>query len=97
MNKKLKIALAALLGFSTACSSVKNTPIKGAEKEQKQEQGQEPEQVLDSIVRPRIVVMYGVPTPEELKTIKPIIPDSSANKKYLFPEVDPVVEKPVKN
>ena len=38
MNKKLKLALAALLGFSTACSTVKNAPAKGAE-EQKQETG----------------------------------------------------------
>lgn len=96
MNKRLKIALAALLGFSTACSSVKNTPVKGTAKEQKQEQ--EPEQIPDSIVRPRIVVMYGVPTPQDLKPLKPATPaDSSANKKHLFPDVDPVVEKPVKN
>ena len=26
MNRKLKLALAALLGFSAACSSVKNAP-----------------------------------------------------------------------
>ena len=29
MNKKLKLALATLLGFSAACSTVKNAPAKG--------------------------------------------------------------------
>ena len=38
MNKKLKLALAALLGFSTACSTVKNAPANVAE-EHKQETG----------------------------------------------------------
>ena len=61
MNKKLKLALAALLGFSTACSTVKNAPAKGAE-EQKQETGSQ--EVQDSVkVPPRIVVMYGVRPP----------------------------------
>ncbi len=89
MNRKVKLALAALLGFSTACSSVKNTPVKGKEEAQ-----------MDTPAEsPRIVVMYGVPTPEELKAIKPIIPDDTTAKKTknIFPEVDPVVEKPVKN
>ena len=36
MNKKLKLALATLLGFSAACSTVKNAPAKG-EGEQQQE------------------------------------------------------------
>ena len=38
MNKKLKLALATLLGFSAACSTVKNAPAKG-EGEQQQEAG----------------------------------------------------------
>ena len=66
MNKKLKLALAALLGFSTACSTVKNAPAKGAE-EQKQETGSQ--EIQDSVkVPPRIVVMYGVRPPRTGRT-----------------------------
>ena len=49
MNRKIKLALAALLGFSTACTSVKNadtTAVKGT-----------------SDFPRRVVVMYGVPAP----------------------------------
>ena len=49
MNKKLKLALATLLGFSAACSTVKNAPAKG-EGEQQQEAGA-PE-VRDSVAPP---------------------------------------------
>ena len=56
MNKKLKLALATLLGFSAACSTVKNAPAKG-EGEQQQEAGA-PE-VRDSVAPPR-----GVPLKE---------------------------------
>ncbi len=31
MNKRVKLAIAALLGFSAACSSVKNAPKQGDE------------------------------------------------------------------
>ncbi|WP_295990407.1 hypothetical protein [uncultured Alistipes sp.] len=54
MNRKWKLALAALLGFSTACSTVKNAPRRDAA-----EGGERIEQ-RDSL---RIMVMYGVPTP----------------------------------
>ena len=54
MNKKLKLALATLLGFSAACSTVKNAPAKG-EGEQQQEAGA-PE-VRDSVLRTRIPPM----------------------------------------
>jgi len=62
MNRKIKLAAAALLGFSTACSSVKNTPAKGSGE-------QEPvgTEVQTDTVR-RIVVMYGVRTPERRQT-----------------------------
>ena len=50
MNKKLKLALATLLGFSAACSTVKNAPAKG-EGEQQQEAGA-PE-VRDSVAPDR--------------------------------------------
>ena len=65
MNKKLKLALATLLGFSAACSTVKNAPAKG-EGEQQQEAGA-PE-VRDSVAPPRVMVMYGVRPPGQ-KTI----------------------------
>ncbi len=55
MNRKLKLALAALLGFSAACSSVKNASTKS-----------EPAQTESDTVQlahPRIVVMYGVRVP----------------------------------
>ena len=61
MSRKLKFALAALLGFSTACSSVKNAP------REKNPQAQD----ADSVVvkgyspPPRAVVMYGVPIPKQ--------------------------------
>ena len=60
MNKKLKLALVALLGFSTACSSVKKAAT--ADKKQNNE-----EQQVDSTKiyppRPIRVVMYGVRPP----------------------------------
>ena len=52
MNRKLKIALAALLGFSAACSSVKNAP--------KEKDGASGVKVESGSSNPRIVVMYGV-------------------------------------
>lgn len=51
MDKRLKLALVALLGLSTACSSVKNSPKKA--KKDKTEK-----------VDPRVVVMYGVRPPK---------------------------------
>lgn len=60
MNKKLKLALAALLGFSTACSTVKNTPA-GGETGQEREAGAQ--EIGDSVSHPRIIVMYGVRYP----------------------------------
>lgn len=55
MGKKLKFAMIALLGFSTACSSVKKTE-KSREAEKPSEE-----------VAPTIHVMYGVRTPEPEK------------------------------
>ena len=90
MNKKLKLALATLLGFSAACSTVKNAPAKG-EGEQQQEAGA-PE-VRDSVAPPRVMVMYGVRPPgqktisvrnERLKRLERERPDS----------LPPVAERP---
>lgn len=61
MGKKLKFAMIALLGFSTACSSVKKA-------EKSKETGKTSEEVA-----PAIRVMYGVRTPEpERRRIKTI-------------------------
>lgn len=61
MNRKIKIAVAALLGFSAACSSVKNAPKESTKPET---ENMTPIQVNDSIA-PRMHVMYGVRTPLE--------------------------------
>ena len=89
MNKKLKLALAALLGFSTACSTVKNAPAKGAE-EQKQETGSQE-------VPPRIVVMYGVRPPGQAGPATGVhIPDAKVQSAEPE-ELDPVAEKPTED
>ena len=84
MNKKLKLALAALLGFSTACSTVKNAPAKGAE-EQKQETGSQ--EVQDSVKRPpgQAGPATGVHIPDaKVQSAEP-------------EELDPVAEKPTED
>lgn len=55
MNRKLKLALAALLGFSTACSTVKNASSK------KTDGAAIPADTVE-VSRP-VVVMYGVRPP----------------------------------
>lgn len=58
MNRKLKLALAALLGFSAACSTVKNTPSK------KMGDAENPGYTVDTAkVSHPVVVMYGVRPP----------------------------------
>lgn len=88
MNRKLKLALAALLGFSTACSTVRNAP-KG---ESEQKQDADTTQVKGSgSYPPRIMLMYGVPTPRQdsirrnrMNRLERQLPDS----------LPPVAEKP---
>lgn len=80
MTKKLKLALVALLGFSAACSSVKNAPSKseGA----REDTSAVPEYRENVPIR----VMYGVPIPRR---------DSMRRARTeRLPEVDPVVEQP---
>ena len=84
MNKKLKLALATLLGFSAACSTVKNAPAKG-EGEQQQEAG-------DSVAPPRVMVMYGVRPPGQ-KTIGVPLKESAVGPAE-DEQLDPVAEKP---
>lgn len=88
MNKKLKLAFAALLGFSAACSSVKNAPAKG----EGQQPGADSPEVRDSVSNPRIVVMYGVRFPDgaasvPLKQVEAVLVEDD--------QLDPVAEKPV--
>lgn len=83
MNRKLKIALAALLGFSAACSTVKNAPKGNGS-------GSEEMQRDSAAVRgrnPRIVVMYGVRRPEPVGA-------EAVRKSAAVSELDPVVEAP---
>ena len=89
MNKKLKLALATLLGFSAACSTVRNAPAKG-EGEQRQEAGA-PE-VRDSVAPPRVMVMYGVRPPGQ-KTIGVPLKESAVGPAE-DEQLDPVAEKP---
>ena len=64
MNKRLKLALAALLGFSTACTSVRNAP---------KDDGKQPKDADTTVVRggtgdsPRVIVMYGVRVPDSVR------------------------------
>lgn len=59
MNRKLKLALAALLGFSAACSSVKRAP----QQEGGASADSDPVAVTEPADRSRIVAMYGVRSP----------------------------------
>ncbi len=68
----MKFALLAILGFSTACSTVRNT----AKDSKKSDQTSEAEATQQQ-QRPRIKVMYGVPNPpmveEKSYEIDPVI------------------------
>lgn len=57
MNRKIKLAMAALLGFSAACSSVRNSSDgkSGAQRSVGVE--------AQSDTLERVVLMYGVPSP----------------------------------
>ena len=86
MNRNLKLALAALLGFSAACTSVKNAPKEDTAKTQ----GADTTAVKGYPEFPRrVVVMYGVRVPdsvrnERLKRLERERPDS----------LPPVAERP---
>ncbi len=75
MIRKLKFALAALLGFSAACSTVRNVPRRSepAEPAGPTQSGDPNDcrtsgEMVDTVtVRPRIVVMYGVRPPESVR------------------------------
>ena len=86
MNKKLKLALASLLGFSAACSSVK--PSTGRASEPHEAIGVE---VRSDTTHYRVVAMYGVRSPRRPSGIDPVaerpvdsldvkLPSDSANR-----------------
>lgn len=80
MNKRVKLAIAALLGFSAACSSVKNAPKQGEEQNT-------PVETVEPDGPARIVVMYGVRPP-----VSPSVDDASRSAEGA--ELDPVAEAP---
>ncbi|MBO7242880.1 MAG: hypothetical protein J6V19_04365 [Alistipes sp.] len=87
MNTKWKIALLTLLGFSTAacCNTKKAT---------KSDDGQ-PQQIVNEQEDPRIMLMYGVPSPDG-RVVRPIDENGNPvaeNEAVQFP--DGGVAKPV--
>ena len=95
INRKLKLALAALLGFSTACSTVRQAPVEEqkpeADASQVNSSLQQPADTAELQAhpeRPRVVLMYGVRPPL----------DSLRNKRFEQQRPDslpPVAENPV--
>lgn len=76
--KKLKLAILALMGFSTACSTVKNTA--SSEEQAASTEQNAPasdEQVSDTTrveIQPGIKLMYGVPRPSAVPMEQPTEP-----------------------
>lgn len=98
-NRKWKLALAALLGFSTACSTVRQAPQerpaggeKGEPSEKPTAQSADTAALKKEELPPRIVLMYGVRPPlsdsarmKRLQRLERERPDS----------LPPVAEQPV--
>lgn len=73
MNKKIKLAMLAMLGFSTACSTSKRSAKSGAPETEAQ-----PSEVIE---HPRIQVMYGVRPPVQVEVDTPqteLLPETDA-------------------
>ena len=95
IKRKLKLALAALLGFSAACSTVRQspagTPKPAADAAQSETSEQQPADTAGMKAqpeRPRVVLMYGVRPPL----------DSLRNQRFEQQRPDslpPVAESPV--
>ena len=67
MNRRVKLAILALLGFSTACSTVKDSPRRDGKA-----CGSDEAPAPDSVERkipPRIVLMYGVRPPHPVQSV----------------------------
>lgn len=58
MNRKIKLAIIAMLGFSTACTAVKNAP-----KNKERSGASQGSDTVPAEIPRRVVVMYGVPAP----------------------------------
>lgn len=80
--RKLKFAVAALLGFSAACSSVRSVPRENAP-----EPLDSPEMKSDTTQELRAVVMYGVPTPR-------LTPEQIEQLRMAQDSLAPVLEQP---
>ena len=87
MGKKVKWALLTMLGFATACSTVKNAP-----------QGGPQDQAPDSArVERQIRLMYGVRPPGQAGPATGVhIPDAKVQSAEPE-ELDPVAEKPTED
>ena len=91
MNRKVKWALLALLGFSTACSTVRPSSSKGGETRDESSRSEDADtpSAQAGRERPRIVLMYGVRPPVSdsmrVKRLEQQRPDS----------LPPVAEQPV--
>lgn len=83
MSKRFKWAILALLGFSTACSTVKNTAKGNSERAERADST-----AVEGSERPQIIVMYGVRPPAQTPLDKrpmeqversqsPTVPESS--------------------
>ncbi|MDE5578782.1 MAG: hypothetical protein K2I85_02370 [Alistipes sp.] len=85
MGRKFKLALAALLGFSAACSSAKHSAGRSSE----QTEAISVETRADT-THYRIIVMYGVRPPR--KPIRMQQPDSAAREVPQEPQADTSAE-----
>ncbi len=63
MSKRIKWALLAMLGFSTACSTVKQSVAESDK--------QTPEEVAPGTTEHRVRVLYGVRRPEVQQPVSP--------------------------
>lgn len=83
MVRKLKFMLAVLLGFSAACSSVKNAP-----REKQEPQAADGESVDSTTYRPRVVAMYGVRPPQGVRQ------SQQRMERMMQDSIAPVLEQP---
>lgn len=94
MNKKIKLALISLLGFSAACSTVRRnaaTPDEKSAPEQPTEgenksagEGVAPVPETDIEVRPSIRLMYGVPAPLDGRVVAPVPEETPSEKNVVL-------------
>lgn len=97
MKRKWKLAVAALLGFSTACSTVRQAPKQPASKDQTKPRTADTTAIKARPVPPRIVLMYGVRPPVSdsvrIRRMERQLPDSLPPVAEEPREEDPAVKK----